>query len=359
MSMGLPREASREAHVDQSRPSPLRTALRSVVILSLLAGIGCGQRQAPPAVATEPPGLAAVADHPVDGPLPALDVAVWRQPSGLDEDRYYAAAGSEGIAVYLADGAFLQRLGHTAASHLAVLYAMPVDEVVSDFLVAADPSTAQLTWFEIDSRSGALRRLAGEPAGIGEEVGGLCAHYDADTRRHRLLVATRGGELQEWTTVAHAGKQPNFANRIVATRQRTLPLGGAGGDCAVAPDGAVYVVVDGRELERVDAQWTAEPVAIGGGAPRPALESITAIDLLPHDSGQPLLLLADQDGRRLVTSDPSGHVIATSDVGHAVVALQGGGDALAIVAADGALRLGAWSRLAGLLGLPEAGTRTP
>jgi hypothetical protein len=340
--------------VSHRRPSRIRTALRSTVFLSLVAGLGCGQREAPPTLAPEPPVFAAVADHPVHGPLPALDVAAWRQSSGLDEDRYYAAAGRQGIAVYLADGAFLQRLGQSAASRLGVLYAMPVDDVVADFLVAANPSTAQLTWFEIDSRSGALRRLAGEPAEVGAEIGGLCTHYDADARRHRVLVATRAGELQEWIAVAHSGKQPNFANRIVATRERTLPLGGAGGDCAAAPGGEVYVVVDGRELKRVDAQWTIDAVAVGGGALRPPPGSITAIEPVPGDSGQPLLLIADQGGRRLVTSSPSGQVVATTALEHSVVALQAGGDALAIVADDGALRLGTWSRLAGSIGVRGA-----
>jgi myo-inositol-hexaphosphate 3-phosphohydrolase len=324
------------------------------VFLSLLAAIGCGRREAPTALAPEPPAFAAVADHPINGPLPALDVAAWRQPSGLDEDRYYAAAGREGIAVYLADGAFLQRLGQSAASRLSVLYAMPVDEVVADFLVAVDPSTAQLTWFEIDSRSGALRRLAGEPAAVGGEVGGLCTHYDADTRRHRVLVVTRAGELQEWIAVAHAGKQPNFANRIVATRERTLPLGGAGGDCAVTPDGQVYVVVDGRDLKRVDGEWRLDTVTIGGGASRSPARAITAIDVLADAAGTPLLLIADEGGRRLVTSNPSGQEIATVALEHTVVALQAGGDALAIVAEDGALRLGAWSRLAGSIGVRGA-----
>jgi len=167
-------------------PSPARTAPWALVLLPLLAASGCGERKAQTAVEADPPVFAAAANHPVSGTLPARDVAVWRQRSGLDEDRYYAAAGSEGIVVHLADGAFLQRLGQSAASHLAVLYAMPVDEVVADFLVAVDPSTSRLTWFEIDAGSGALRRLAGEPAEVGEEVAGLCTHYDAGARRRGL-----------------------------------------------------------------------------------------------------------------------------------------------------------------------------
>jgi myo-inositol-hexaphosphate 3-phosphohydrolase len=349
--MGLLTRESGAAQVNHRRPCPARTALRSLVLLPLLAATGCGEREAQTAVQADSPIFVAVASHPVSGALPASDVAVWRQRSGLDEDRYYAAAGSAGIVVYVADGAFLQRLGQSAASRLGVLYAMPVDEVVADFLVAVNPSTAQLTWFEIDSRSGALRRLAGEPAEVGGEVGGLCAHYDADARRHRVLVATRAGELQEWIAIAHAGKQPNFANRIVATRQRTLPLGGAGGDCAVATGGEVYVVVNGAELKRVDTRWMIDAVSVRRGTPS---GSITAIDLLLDDSGQPLLLIADQDGRRLVTARPSGQVIATTGLEHAVVALQAGGDALAIVANDGALRLGAWSRLAGSIGVGGA-----
>lgn len=345
--------------VNHRRPSLAGTALRSVVLLPLLAASGCGERESRPAVEEGPPVFVAVASHPVSGALPARDVAVWRQRSGLDEDRYYAAAGSEGIFVHLADGAFLQRLGQSAASHLGVLYAVPVDEVLADFLVAVDPSTSRLTWFEIDSGSGALRRLAGEPAEVGEEVGGLCTHYDAEARRHRVLVVTRAGELQEWIAVAHAGKQPNFANRIVATRKRALPLGGAGGDCAVAPGGEAYVVVNGRDLMRVDAQWTAEAVAVGGGTLQPPARAITAIGLMLDDSGQPLLLVADQDGRRLVTSSPSGQVIATTGLEHGVVALQGGGDALAIVAEDGTVRLGAWSRLAGLTGVRGTGAPAP
>lgn len=358
-SVGLPARVNGATHVNHRRPSPARTALRSLVLLPLLAKSGCGDREAPPAIAADPPVFAAVASHPVSGTLAARDVAVWRQQSGLDEDRYYAAAGSEGIVVHLADGAFLQRLAQSGASHLGVLYAVPVDEVVADFLVAVDPSTSRLTWFEIDAGSGALRRLAGEPAEVGEEVAGLCTHYDAGARRHRVLVVTRAGELQEWIAVAHAGKQRNFANRIVATQQRTLPLGGAGGDCAAAPGGEVYVVVDGRDLKQVDAQWTIEPAAAGDAALQPSAGAITAIDWMGDDSGQPLLLIADQDGRRLVTSSPSGQVIATTGLEHPVVALQSGGDALAIVAEDGTLRIGAWSRLVGLIGVRGARAAAP
>jgi hypothetical protein len=298
-----------------------------------------------------------VANHPVSGALPARDVAVWRQRSGLDEDRYYAAAGSAGVVVYLEDGAFLQRLAQSQASHLGVLYGVPVDEVVADFLVAVDPSTSQLNWFEIDSGSGALRRLAGESAEIGEEVGGLCTHYDPDARRQRVFVVTRAGDLQGWTAVAQAGKRPNFANRIIATRERVLTLGGTGGDCAIAPGGEVYVVVDGREVKRVDAQWMIEAVAIGDVELQPPVGAITAIDWLADDPGRPLLLIADQDGLRLVASSPSGHVVGARELEQSVVALRGGGDALAIVGKDGALRLGAWSRLAGLTG--SRSVRTP
>ncbi len=352
-------KASFETHVNPRHPSPACTALRAVALMPLLATFGCGKREAPPAIAPDPPAFAAVANHPVSGALPARDVAVWRQRSGLDEDRYYAAAGSEGVVVYLEDGAFLQRLAQSQASHLGVLYGVPVDEVVADFLVAVDPSTSRLVWFEIDSRSGALRRLAGQPADVGAEVAGLCTHYDADQRRHRVLVVTRGGELQEWIAVAHAGKQPNFANRMVATRQRTLALDGAGGDCAVAPGGEIYVVVNRRELMRVDARWTVDALTIGDAALRPPPGAVTAMDLLPDDPGPVLLLIADQDGRRLVSSTTAGRVIATTGLEHPVIAMQGGGDALAVVNDDGTLRIGAWTRIAGLLGVRGAATAAP
>jgi hypothetical protein len=357
--MGLQRELSRETQVNHRRLPLPRAPLRSVVLLPLLVATGCGEREATPGIAVDPPVFAAAAHHPVSGLLPARDVAAWRQRSGLDEDRYYAAAGSEGILVYLPDGAFLQRVAHTGASHLGVLYSVPVDEVVADFLVAADPSSSRLTWFEIDAGSGALRRLAGEPSEVGDEVVGLCTHHDADARRHRVLVVTRSGELQEWVAVAYAGKQPNFANRIVATRERTVPLGGAGGDCAVAPGGEVYVLVDGNELKRVDAQWRLEVVPVGGDAVQPSPGSITALDLLLDASGQPLLLIADQDGRRLVASSPAGQVTSSTGLEHAVIALSGGGDALAIVTDGGVLRLGAWSRMAGLIGGRDAAARAP
>jgi len=352
--MGREMESSRGTQVSRRRPPPTRAPLRSVVLLPLLVATGCGEREATPEIAVDPPVFAAAAHHPVRGLLPARDVAAWRQRSGLDEDRYYAAAGSEGIVVYLSDGAFLQRLGQSAASHLGVLYDVPVDEVVADFLVAVDPSASRLTWFEIDAGSGALRRLAGEPAEVGEEVAGLCTHHDADSRRHRVLVATRSGELQEWIAVAHAGKQPNFANRIVATRERTLQLGGAGGDCAVAPGGDVHVVVDGGELARVDAQWRLHTGAVSGGALQTSAGAITAIDLLLDNSGQAQLLIADQDGRRLVTSSPAGRLMATTGLEQRVVAMDGGGDALAIVTEGGELRIGAWSRMTDLLGVRDA-----
>lgn len=333
-------------------PDLARAALRTLVFIPLVAAIGCSQREAPPVTEPAPLAFAPAAGHPASGPLPALDVAVWRQPAGLDQDRYYAAIGSEGIMVHLADGAFLQRLAQSAASHLAVLYAVPVDEVAADFLVAVDPTNSQLSWFEINAGSGALRRLAGQPAEVGDTVGGLCTHYVAGTRRHQVVVVTRAGELQDWTAVAHAGKQPNFANRIIASRERSLPLGGAGGDCAVDPNGNIFVVVDGIEVRRVnaDAKIAAEPV-IRSGEPGALEGTISAIDVVTDGEGQPVLLVVDQDGRRLVASDASGRLLGSAPLGHTVSAFESGGDSVAIVAEGGELRLGGWIELSAVLGI--------
>lgn len=330
----------------------IRAALRSLAILPLFAASACGPREAPPAAGPAPLAFTRVAGHPAGGPLPVLDVATCRQPAGLDQDRYYAAVGSEGLMVHLADGAFLQRLARSAASHLGVLYAMPVDEVVADFLVAADPTSYRLTWFEINAGSGALRRLAGQPAEVGEAVGGLCTHYDAGSRRHRVVVVTRSGELQDWTAVAQAGKQPNFANRIVATRERSLSLGGAGGDCAIDPDGNVYVVVDGRDVRRVGADGSAAPTAvIRSGEPRSPEGTVTAIELVADGGEGPVLLVVDRDGRRMVALEASGRVLSSTVLEHAVSALASGGDAVATVAEGGELRLGAWSQVSAALGV--------
>jgi len=329
-----------------------RAALTTLVIIPLVAASGCGRRESPPAVEPAPLAFVPAADHPVSGPLPAIDVAVWRQPAGLDQTRIYAAVGADGIMVHLADGAFLQRLAQSAASHLAVLYAVPVDEVVADFLVAVDPKNSQLTWFEINAGSGALRRLAGRPAEVGDTVGGLCTHYAAGTRRHQVVVVTRAGELQDWTAVAHAGKQPNFANRIIASRERTLPLGGAGGDCAVDPNGNIFVVVDGLEVRRVNADSTIAAGAwIRSGEPGSLEGTISAIDVVTDGEGQPVLLVVDQDGRRLVASDASGRLVGSTTLGHTVSALEIGGDSVTIVAEGGELRLGAWSAWAAALGV--------
>lgn len=334
------------------RTSIIPTTLRTLAFVPLLATFGCSQHEAPPAVESAPLAFASVAGHPASGPLPALDVATWRQPAGLDEDRYYAAVGNEGIMVYLADGAFLQRLAQSAASHLGVLYAMPVDEVVADFLVAVDPANSELTWFEINAGSGALRRLAGQRAEVGDAVGGLCTHYDANARRHRVVVVTQAGELQDWTAVAYAGKQPNFANRIVATLERTLALGRAGADCTVDPDGNVFVVVDGLEVRRVNADSTMPAGAvIRSGEPGSLEGTITAIDVVMDGEGQAVLLVVDQGGRRLVASDASGRLLGSTALGHTVSALDTGGDTAAIVAEGGELRLGAWSELSAVLGI--------
>ena len=329
-----------------------RAVLTTLVIVPLVAASGCGQRESPPAAEPAPPAFVRAADHPASGHLPASDAAVWRQPGGLDQDRYYAAVGNEGIMVQLADGAFLQRLAQSAASHLAVLYAMPVDEVVADFLVAVDPTNSELTWFEINAGSGALRRLAGQPAAVDDTVGGLCTHYDAGTRRHQVVVVTRAGDLQEWTAVAHAGKQPNFANRIIASRERAVPLGGAGGDCAVDASGNIFVVVDGREVRRVNADSTlAAEALIRSGEPASLEGAISAIDVATDGEGRPVLLIVDQDGRRLVATDASGRLAGSAPLGHTVSALEAGGNSIAIVADGGELRLGAWSEWAALLGI--------
>jgi len=327
-------------------------ALRGLAVVPLLALHGCDQREAP-VVEAGPLTFRPVAHHPASGPLPVKDVAVWRQSVGVNEDRYYAALGSEGIMVHLADGAFLQRLAQSAASHLGVLYALPVDDVVADFLVAADPSRAQLTWFEINAGSGALRRLAGQPADIGDAVAGLCTHSDAGANRHRIVVVTRSGTLQDWTAVAHAGRQPNFANRIVATRERTLPLGGAGGDCAVDPaTGDVYVVVDASEVRRVDADWALAPrPVIRSGDPGSLAGGVTSIDLVRGAEGAPLLLVVDRDGGRLVASDDAGRVLASIAMEAKVTALRSDGDSVAVVTESGELQLVAWARVAATLGL--------
>jgi hypothetical protein len=333
-------------------PDRAATTLHWLVIAPLLALPGCGQRDAP-VVEAGPLTFEPAAGHPASGPLPTRDVAVWRQPTGVNEDRFYAAAGSEGIMVHLADGAFLQRLAQSDASHLDVLYALPVDAVVADFLVAVDPSRAQLTWFEINAGSGALRRLAGQPADIGEAVAGLCTHSDAGANRHRVVVVTHSGALQDWSAVAHAGKQPNFANRIVATRERTLPLGGAGGDCVVDPaTGDVYVVVDASEVRRVEADGTvaAWPVTRSDGS-RSLDGKVTSIDLVRNAGGAPLLLAVDRDGGRLVATDDAGRVLATVALQPRITALRSAGDSVAVVTHSAELRLAAWSRVSARLGL--------
>ncbi|GEM_PF-5892605 len=350
------------ADLNPGRPRRLRdsvaASLQWLVVAPLLALPGCGQREAP-VVETGPLTFGPAAHHPVSGPLPAGDVAVWRQPTGVNEDRFYAAVGSEGIMVHLADGAFLQRLAQSAASHLGVLYAMPVDEVVADFLVAVDPSRAQLTWFEINAGSGALRRLAGQRADIEDAVAGLCTHSDAGASRHRVVVVTPSGTLQDWTAVAYAGKQPNFANRIVATRERTLALGGSGGDCAVDPaTGDVYVVVDAREVRRVDADWTLAPQPLlRGGDPQSLDGTVTSIDLVRDARGAPLLLLVDRDGERLVASDNAGRVLATIALEPKVTTLRSAGDSVAVVTDSAELQLAAWARVAAALGLPGTAQR--
>lgn len=329
-------------------------ALQWLAVVPLLALPGCGQREAPVAEAG-PLSFEPAAKHPASGALPVRDVAVWRQPGGVNEDRYYAALGSEGIMVHLADGAFLQRLAQSAASHLGVLHALPVDEVVADFLVAVDPSRSQLTWFEINAGSGALRRLAGQPADIGDAVAGLCTHSNAGARRHRVVVVTRSGTLQDWKVAAHAGKQPNFANRIVATRERTLPLGGAGGDCAVDPaTGDVYVVVDASEVRRVDADWNlaALPV-IRSGDPQSLDGTVNSIDLVRGTDGA-LLLVVDQDGGRLVASDAAGRMLASVELEPKVAALRADGESVAVVTGSAELQLAAWARVAAALGLEGA-----
>jgi hypothetical protein len=345
-----------KAHSDPERPRRPRerraTALRWLVIAPLLVLSGCGQREAP-LVETGPLTFKTAAPHPAGGVLPAHDVAVWRQPAGVDEDRFYAAVGSEGIIVHLEDGAFLQRLAQSAASHVGVLYAMPVDEVVADFLVAVDPSRSQLTWFEINAGSGALRRLAGQPADIGEAVAGLCTHSDVGGNRHRVVVVTRSGALQDWTAVAHAGKQPNFANRIVATRERTLPLGGAGGDCAVDPaTGDVYVVVDARDVRRVDADGSLAPLPVlRSGDPKSLGGTVTSIDLVRDVRGAPRLLVVDDGGRRLVASDDAGQVLASVALEPRVISLRSAGDSVAVVTDSATMALAAWAQVAAGLGL--------
>ncbi len=346
----------KEADLDPDRPRRLRhraaASLQWLIVAPLLALPGCGQSEAP-VVDAGPLSFEPAAHHPASGPLAALDVAVWRQPTGVNEDRFYAAVGSEGIMVHLADGAFLQRLAQSAASHLDVLYALPVDEVVADFLVAVDPSRDQLTWFEINAGSGALRRLAGQPADIGEAVAGLCTHSDAGANRHRVVVVTRSGALQDWTAVALAGKQPNFANRIIATRERTLALGGAGGDCAVDPaTGDVYVVVDAREVRRVDADWTLAPRSVArSGDPQSLEGTVTSIDLVRDSAGASLLLLVDRDGGRLVAADDAGQVLATVALEPKVTALRSAGDSVAVVTDSAAVQRAGWARVSARLGL--------
>jgi len=346
----------KKADLDRGRPQRLRTraaaSLQWLVLAPLLALPGCGQREAP-VVEAGPLTFEPAARHPASDPLPARDVAVWRQPTGVNEDRFYAAVGSEGIMVHLADGTFLQRLAQSDASNLDVLYALPVDAVVADFLVAVDPSRAQLTWFEINAGSGALRRLAGQPADIGEAVAGLCTHSDAGANRHRVVVVTRSGTLQDWTAVAFAGKQPNFANRIVATRERTLPLGGAGGDCVVDPaTGDVYVVVDASEVRRVGADWTVAPLPVmRSGDPQSLDGSVTSIDLVRDAEGAPLLLVVDRDGGRLVATDDAGRLFATVALQPKITALRSAGDSVAVVTDSAEVRLAAWSRVSARLGL--------
>jgi len=346
----------KKADLDRGRPQRLRTraaaSLQWLVLAPLLALPGCGQREAP-VVEAGPLTFEPAARHPASGPLPARDVAVWRQPTGVNEDRFYVAVGSEGIMVHLADGTFLQRLAQSDASNLDVLYALPVDAVVADFLVAVDPSRAQLTWFEINAGSGALRRLAGQPADIGEAVAGLCTHSDAGANRHRVVVVTRSGTLQDWTAVAFAGKQPNFANRIVATRERTLPLGGAGGDCVVDPaTGDVYVVVDASEVRRVGADWTVAPLPVmRSGDPQSLDGSVTSIDLVRDAEGAPLLLVVDRDGGRLVATDDAGRLFATVALQPKITALRSAGDSVAVVTDSAEVRLAAWSRVSARLGL--------
>ncbi len=327
-------------------------ALQWLALAPLLALPGCGPREAP-VVEAGPLAFSPTAHHPASGPLPVRDAAVWRQPAGANEHRYYAALGSEGIMVHLADGAFLQRLAQSAASHLGVLHALPVDEVVADFLVAADPSRAQLTWFEINAGSGALRRLAGQPADIGEPVAGLCTHSDADSRLHRVVVVTRSGTLQDWTVAAHSGRQPNFANRIVATRERALPLGGAGGDCAVDPvTGEVYVVVDASEVRRVDSDWNLAPLpVVRSGDPQSLEGKVNSIDLVRGTDGAPLLLVVDRDGGRLVASDDAGRMLASIALEPRLTALRVDAESVAVVTDSAELHLAAWASVAAALGL--------
>jgi hypothetical protein len=337
-----------------------RTAVsvQFLAVAALFALPGCGQREIP-VVEAGPLTFESTAHHPASGPLPAQDVAIWRQPTGAHESRFYAAVGSEGIMVHLADGAFLQRLAQSATSHLGVLHAMPVDEVVADFLVAVDPSQDQLTWFEINAGSGALRRLAGQPAKVGDRVAALCTQSDASAKRHRILVVTHSGALQDWTAVAQSGKQPNFANRIVATLERTIPLGGAGGDCAVdQATGAVFVLVDGREVRRVDADWTLSTTPVIRSGETHSLDgTVTSIELIRGAGDAPQLLLVDQDGRRLVASDQSGRVLASIALEPKVATLRTAGDAVAVVTDSAELQVAPWSRIAARLGLP--GTDAP
>jgi myo-inositol-hexaphosphate 3-phosphohydrolase len=343
------------------RPRERRaTALQWLVIAPLFVLAGCGQREAP-VVAPGSLTFKDAAPHPAGEVLSALDVAVWRQPAGVDGDRFYAAVGSEGIMVHLEDGGFLQRLAHSAASHVGVLYAMPVDEVVADFLVAVDPSRSQLTWFEINAGSGALRRLAGESADIGEAVAGLCTHSTAGTSGHRVVVVTRSGVMQDWTVVAHAGKQPNFANRIVATRDRTLTLGGAGGDCAVDPTtGAVYVVVDAREVRRVDANGTLAPQpALRSGDPRSLRGTVTSIDLVRDVRDASWLLVVDDGGRRLVASDVAGQELASVALEPSVTSLRSAGGSVAVVTDSAAMQLADWAQVAAALGLKVVAASDP
>lgn len=353
----------RTADIDHCLPrhSGSRTA-RSLPFLigaALLALPGCGQHDAPveDGVPIDSPYIfERLAHHPASGQLPVEDIAVWRQPSGLNEDRFYAAVGSEGIMVHLANGAFLQRLAQSAASNLGVLYAMPVGEVVADFLVAVNPSLAQLTWFEINAGSGALRRLAGIPAEIGDTVAAVCTHSDEGAKRHRVVVVTHKGALQEWIAVAQAGKQPNFANRIVATHERTLQLEGAGGDCAVdQATGDIFVVVDAREVRRVGADWTLAPRSVfRSGEPQSLDGTVTSIDHIRGVGGMPLLLLVDQGGGRLVAADDAGRVLATIALAPKVATLRSAGDTVVVVTDTAAVQFASWALVSTRLGLQGA-----
>jgi myo-inositol-hexaphosphate 3-phosphohydrolase len=233
---------------------------------------------------------------------------------------------------------------------------MPVDDLRADFLVVVDPVANQLTWFEINAGSGALRRLAGKPADVGEAVGGLCTHYDAASQRHRVLVVTRSGELQDWTAVAYAGKQPNFANRIEARLEGRFTLDGAGGDCAADPaTGDVYVIVDARELRRVvsDRSSPSKPLARSGESFQ--LEGVVeTVDVVRGAGGSTTLLTVDRAGRRLAALDASGRLLASLQLDTAVTVLGSGGELVAIVTDEGELRLGTWSRVSKALGLRDA-----